>query len=212
MDSTLRRTRKRPPPGAYAESDASDSEDDHKRAKRVRAQTQRRKHPLAKLDPTLPGWRISTYYDAVRTIMAFPAASPSDGSSHPGRVLAAVTEARERGCTAAGIAAVLKPEMNAYLRDPSSRAALLEDLSPYETGLLGAAMLTTLTQDAVRQTLEARATRDEDFLVSEDAEALLQHIDCTEHFDWAAELLSVVETAEDARELAENFSDDFFAT
>ena len=84
-----------------------------------------------------------------------------------------------------------------------------QEFSSWEMGLLGASMLVTMGHDAVRETIATRAEKQLDFGANDHLEEFAAHIDTTEHFDWAAEMLVNCDGVAEHCKLAENFSDDY---
>lgn len=216
----MSRPKRNRPPVDYTEAHCPEDEiRRHKRQRRAAldsAHRARRADPLKKLDPTLPGFNASVYGKAVGLIMPGALGRQDDAKGIPLRTSAlqpekAPADAQAKSKAAMLVAGSLEPLMRDWLgRSATLRLEMEAGLSEQLRGMLGAAMLVIMGQRRLLDTLSRRQSAREDFFEEdEEAEEFASHIDGTEHFDWAEDVLLNAAGAEAHMEIVENFSDDF---
>lgn len=158
----------------------------------------KKRDPLDRLNPDHAAFRWPVYRTLVETMMG---ATDRDDRLDP--------DVSVGGSTAAASAAALKPLVREML---SSRARFAQRF-PRTRMLAAAAGLVLMGHQAMTTKMAARADRAEEFSdvnpeAAELALARLEHIDATEHFGWAEEILTT-DDYDYQLGLAESFGDDF---
>ena len=161
-----------------------------------------KRDPLHRIDPAANGFRWPAYTSLVEQVMAAADHAEDDGGGGGGRWAV--------GRTAAARAKALANVVREMLGD---RAAFAQ--RPARIRLVAAAAgLVLMGRDALLECLSARADRAQQWEelnpdAAEIAEARLQHIDDTEHFDWAEDILMAADDYDRQLEIAQCFGDDY---
>ena len=184
----------------YESSESSDGE-------LMEAARKRRKKTVRDvLETLLPGsgfFNYRTYKKCVYTIMAYDDTATATPPPACG-VVDVVARQCAQGKSTEAIAKSLDPQIREMLSSPKKFAAR----PTAEKVLIGAAGLVRMDKASLLTLLEARCNSAENFGITEKLEAAetrVTHVDSTEHFDLAQEIL----LGGDIATLAEQFSDDF---